>query len=188
MNVYDFDETIYKRDSSKDFIIFLYMKKPSLVFKTAFKSFIALIKYYLLHKGDKEEMKEILFSPLLSFDNKEEIIKEFWDKNEKDIKEFYLNQRKDDDLIISASPTFLIKEICDRLNIKYMASPLNIDTMKFEGRNCYGEEKVKRFKEVYNEDIDEFYSDSLSDKYLAHISKKAYLVDKDRIIDWPKRD
>ena len=45
-----------------------------------------------------------------------------------------------------------------------------------------GEEKVKRFYEIYpKEIIDEFYSDSYSDLPLANISKKAFLIKKGQI-------
>ena len=53
------------------------------------------------------------------------------------------------------------------------------------GENCYGEEKLKRLKQEYSDFIiNEFYSDSLSDSYLAEISKKSFIVDKKNIYEW----
>lgn len=184
MNVYDFDKTIYINDSSVDFIKSLYFKKPYLIFTCGFKSLIAGIKYFL-HLYSKEDAKEVFFSILKHFNNREDIINEFWDKHQNGIKEFYLKQKRDDDLIISASPLFLIEPICKRLKINYIASPLNLETIKYEGKNCYGEEKVIQFKKYYNKEIEEFYSDSLSDSPLALIAKKAYLVSKSNIKEWP---
>ena len=31
MNVYDFDKTIYRRDSSTDFILYLFRRRPALL-------------------------------------------------------------------------------------------------------------------------------------------------------------
>ena len=69
-----------------------------------------------------------------------------------------------------------------------MASPLDLNTLKYEGKNCYGEEKVNVFKKYYDSQIDEFYSDSISDEPLALLAKKAYIVDKNEIKDWPRKD
>ena len=187
MNVYDFDKTIFYKDCSTEFIKFLYFKKPYLFLKYGFKTFIAALEFFVFKVGRKEDAKEVFFEVFKHF-NKEEVIKEFWDKNEKGIKPFYLKQRKDDDLIISASPTFLIEPICKRLNINYLASPINLDTLKYEGNNCYGEEKVIEYRKHFNEEIDEFYSDSLSDTPLANIAKKAYLVKGDKIEKWPRKE
>lgn len=94
---------------------------------------------------------------------------------------------KDTDLIISASPDFLILPICKRLNVRGIASKVNPQTGELLGPNCRGEEKVKRFNEVYpNETIDDFYSDSLSDLPLASIAHHAYLVKNQKICSWPR--
>jgi len=66
-----------------------------------------------------------------------------------------------------------------------MASRVNKENGKYTGENCYGEEKVKRFYEFFeNEKIDTFYSDSLSDTPLKEIAKDAYIVQKEKLIKW----
>ena len=91
-----------------------------------------------------------------------------------------------DDVIISASPTFLLEPICKRLHINYLiASEVDKYTGKYDGTNCYGVEKVKRFNKIFpNSSIDNFYSDSLSDTPLAKLSKHAFLVSNNKIINW----
>lgn len=117
--------------------------------------------------------------------NPEIDIKMFWDTHEKNIKGWYLKQKKDDDIIISASPEFLLNPICERLGIKNLtASKVDVHTGKYSGVNCHGEEKVRLFRELYGGEIDEFYSDSRSDTPLAEISKKAFMVKGDKIEDW----
>lgn len=185
MNVYDFDKTIYIHDSSVDLVFYLLGKKPWLFFPYLPKALRGVFRYKVLGKS-KEVMKEDLFSIFSYFDDREKLIEEFWDCHEKGIKSFYLLQKKDDDLIISASPAFLIGPICKRLHIQALASPLDIDTLRYSGNNCHGEEKVKRFREYTREEVNEFYSDSLSDSPMAQIAKKAWLVKGETIKEWPK--
>ena len=111
--------------------------------------------------------------------NVDEYIIEFWNKNDFKIKDWYLKQKKEDDLIISASPYFLLIEITRRLKINNLiASNVNKKNGEFLSKNCYGEEKVKRFKEEYKGlKINNFYSDSLSDKPMMNIAKNSFLVD-----------
>ena len=69
-----------------------------------------------------------------------------------------------------------------------MATVVDPKTGKHTGLNCHGEEKVKRFYQMFpNAEIDEFYSDSLSDTPLALEAKRAFLVKGDQILDWPKK-
>ena len=54
-----------------------------------------------------------------------------------------------------------------------------------EGENCHDTEKVRRFRALYPDaEIDEFYSDSLSDSPLAELAGKAFLVKKGRLSEW----
>ena len=88
-------------------------------------------------------------------------------------------------MIISASPEFLLKPICKKLGIKYLiASRVDPSTGMYLGENCYGEEKVRRFKKQFDTKPEEFYSDSLSDAPMANIAEKAFLVDDDILIPW----
>ena len=185
MNVYDFDGTIYKGDSSVDLIKMLIFKKPIKSFPYLFKFLGAVIKYKR-KKIKKEEMKENFFAIFSLFDNREDIIKEFWDKHQHKLKDYYYKQKRDDDVIISASPEFNISYISNKLGVKCIASKLNLDTLKYEGLNCHGPEKINRFvKEFGTTDvIDKFYSDSHYDIPLAKCAKEAYLVKGNKINKW----
>lgn len=183
MNVYDFDGTIYDGDSSIDFYLFS-LRKNIKIIKYLPKQIKAII-LYKLKKIDKTMMKETFFSFLKDI-NVEEYLSEFWTKHEKNIKKWYLDKKEDDDVIISASPEFLLEPICKKLNIKKLiASKVNKLNGKFEGANCKGEKKVEFFREkIKDKEINNFYSDSKSDQPLADISKKAYFVKGNKIIDW----
>lgn len=185
MNAYDFDGTIYNGDSSMDFLMFLMKKKPlrSLLRIPLFaRSFFA----YKSGTIKKEVMKEVFFSLILMFDNREEMIGEFWKSHKKNIKKFYYETRKDDDVIISASPEFLIRPVADEFGFTLIASPIDLRTGRYTGINCHGEEKIRRLKEIYGDDvvIEDFYSDSLVDLPMAKFAKRAFMVNGDRITEW----
>lgn len=185
MNVYDFDDTIYDGDSTFNFYKFCLRRKPWLILGL-WRVFVPFV-LYLLGKGSKTEFKEKIYESFIPKIDLESYLEKFWDKNMSKIKKFYLDTQKDDDIIISASPYFLLKPCIDKLGIKYLyASKVDAKTGKYDGINCHGEEKVRRFEKAgfSKSDVDEFYSDSLSDTPLAEISKKALMVQGEKLIPW----
>jgi len=183
MNVYDFDKTIYNGDSSVDFYLFVLCRMPYLVVLLPFQIWGMML--YLFGIYSKEKMKEAFFvfvryipvSKMTSF---------FWKRNSKKIKNWYLQQKQDSDVVISASPEFLLDPIvCGYLGVKLIASKIDPVNVKYIGKNCYGEEKVLQFNKIYpRESIDSFYSDNKSDASLAHIAKNAFLVRGNIIKKW----
>ena len=101
----------------------------------------------------------------------------------------FLDQQKPDDMIISASPEFLLKPICEKLGIQHLiASKVDVRTGKFSGENCRGKEKVRRLAAEYGSAyIDQFYSDSHSDLPLAQLADQAFLVKKGSVTKWEIR-
>lgn len=183
MNVYDFDGTLYKGDSSKDFILFLIRKKPSLIFKMP----NIMLKFFA-YSNDKKRAKEIAFS-ILKYVNAELYLEEFWNKYfSKKIVTWYKSMAKSYDMIISASPEFLLEPACRRLNIKSLiGTRMAVKSGAIYGENCKGEEKVRRLQERKIYEIDQFYSDSFDDQPLANIAKQAFLVMPDgTFLNWPK--
>ena len=66
-----------------------------------------------------------------------------------------------------------------------MASRVDRQTGFYDGINCHGKEKVRRFYEVFPDGkIDEFYSDSYSDSPLAEIADKAFMVNGEKVTKW----
>ena len=188
MNIYDFDKTIYDGDSTTNFYKFCLRKRPWIALGLL-RALVPLASFYIFGKGTKTAFKEQIYRGFLPKikDKREEYLAEFWEKNYSKIKQFYLDTQKEDDIIISASPLFVVKPCIDKLGIKYLyASNVDPETGIYEGINCHGEEKVRRFEEAgfKKEDADEFFSDSLSDTPLAEISKKAYIVIGERLVPW----
>ena len=183
MNVFDFDETIYYGDSTRAFVFWCFKKHPKTLLYIP-KIAVSSAAFYIFHIGTKTQFKEKMYSFLKAGDGEKDVA-EFWSENLKNIKPFYKKLHKDDDLIISASPEFLLKPLEKKLNITVIASVVDIKTGKYDGLNCYHEEKVKRFRQLYPDgQIDSFYSDSYSDEPLALLAKRAYIVKGDDITDW----
>ena len=145
MNVYDFDKTIYNGDSSVDFYLYCLKKNPLILMYLPIQLFAIIL--YKLKLKNKKYMKEKFFSFLKKINNVDKVVEEFWNKKRKKIKKWYLDQKKNTDIVISASPEFLLNPICKELKVnKLIASKVNKNNGKFESENCRGEEKVKRFK------------------------------------------
>ncbi len=184
MNVYDFDKTIYDGDSTADFYLFS-LKRHKRIVTLAPSLFGAVVRFYVFKKGSKTDFKQVMYR-FLRFCDIDRDVSDFWEINQKKIKKYYLEQKKSDDVIISASPEFLLEPIADKLGISaLMASRVDKHTGIYDGVNCHGKEKVRRFYEKFPDGrIDEFYSDSYSDSPLAEIADKAYLVKKEELTEW----
>ena len=189
MNVYDFDKTIYPTDCAIDFCLWCIKRHP----KLWFTYFPGLVKVMVQRKLGKvpEYLKHRKFlSYLTMIDDFEEQIEKYWNKNEKRISSWYLEQKKEDDLIISASPDCLIEPIANRLGVKFMATEYDREFGVFTNNLMYAKEKARYIFDHGFPVIDNFYSDSLSDTPLALCAEKAYLV-KDKastVVDWPDLD
>ena len=174
INVYDFDKTIYDGDSSIDFYLFCLKKNKKILLALPVQVYGLIL--YILGIKDKTFFKEKVFSFLKYIDTIDIYIKEFWKENYKKIKDWYFDQKEKTDVIISASPEFLLKPLEKSLKVKVIASNVDKKTGKFLSKNCYGREKVKRYYEETNKKIKEFYSDSYSDKPMMLEAKEAYMV------------
>lgn len=187
MNVFDFDKTIYDGDSTADFCLWLIRRYPSV--SLDFISNLGVVLRYKFGKISKTEMKQSLYKCFRRVPDMDKELALFWDRHIKNIEKWYLDIKQDDDVIISASPEFLLTECCRRLGIKHlMASRVDRKTGKYDGLNCYGAEKPKRFDAYFGESerekIENFYSDSYSDAPLAVIAKKAYLIKNHTPTEW----
>ena len=182
MNVYDFDETIYDGDSTVDFYKYCLRKKPYIIFRFPL---ITAVRF-LLDQRKKLLFKERFYRFLRAFDDIDETVERFWDGHEKNIKRWYLQNRRDDDVVISASPEFLLEPVCRRLEISVLlASRVDKRTGLYSGENCWGDEKVRRFYERFeNGRIENFYSDSYSDTPLARLAGRAYIVKGETLYAW----
>ena len=109
----------------------------------------------------KTKMKEKLYKFLNSFKDGEidKVVKKFWSGHKKNIYDWYYDKKNSSDVIISASPRFLLEHICDELKVNLICSEVDKKNGDYIGLNCWGEEKVNRFyKEYPRGKINKFYS------------------------------
>lgn len=186
MRVYDFDKTIYAGDSTVHFFLFLLRRHPSLSRYLP----AGALAFARFQWGDwsKTRFKERLYRLFQGVPNIDAEVHAFWQLHRDGIKAFYMAQQARDDVIISASPTFLLAPICAELGISHLlASKVDPQTGAYEGENCWGAEKVRRFLEAGHQlsEMTDFYSDSLSDAPLAMRAQRAWFVTGERISPWP---
>jgi len=180
VNIYDFDHTVYDGDSSVDFYWFVLCRKPYIIVFLPFQ--ILGIVLFLFGIYSKERMKEMFFI-FIRYIPLEIMTANFWECSRRKIKSWYLQQKLDSDVIISASPEFLLEPlVCGYLGVALIASRIDTSTGKYIGKNCFGEEKVRRLYEMYpSTEVDDFYSDSYSDEPLARIARNSFLVRNNKI-------
>ncbi len=184
MNAYDFDQTIYDGDATVDF--FMHCVRRHSGVRRFLPSLIGPGIRFLLGKLDKTQWKQVFFGFLARVPEVELEVLLFWDRHDQDIKQLYLSRKRPDDLIISASPEFLLRPICQRMGVKSLiASRVDRLTGKYSGLNCHGDEKLRRLlAEMPGVQIDTFYSDSPSDAPLASIARRALLVKGNKLYEW----
>ena len=185
MRVFDFDNTVYNGESALDFFIYYLKKFPLQVAKYIPEFASGVIKYKRGSLSIDEALQSyssIFKDCCRRFDDIPAEIERFWDKNAHNVKQFYLDMKQPDDVILSASPEVVLKVICSRIGVKnVIGSQLDIEKGEIHSI-CYRENKIGRFKEHYPDTvIDEFYTDSFNDKPFMDISNDVYLVKKNKI-------
>ena len=173
MNVYDFDKTIYPRDSTAEFYLWCLRRYPACR-KTLGCTALA---FFLMgtRLKTKTRCKEIFYRFLRHVPSDAPML--FWQEHIGFIRPWFHEQRGVDDLVISASPEFLLRPAAQMLEFALIASPVEQDTGKYNGENCHGAEKVRRFRAIYGDtEVDGFWSDSRSDAPMAGLARRAFLV------------
>lgn len=171
---FDFDNTIYRGDSSLDFYLFNIRNKPLILRYLPYQLYHIVL--YILRIESKTRCKSALFCFLRDINNLSKSVDHFWKKNEVKVQAWYTNRHRKNDIIVSASPDFLIKPIGKRLGVKEIIATRMDHHGIIDGENCHGTEKVKRLKTQGYIRFVEAYSDSMSDKPMLAMAKDSYYV------------
>lgn len=187
MNTYDFDKTVFYPDSSCCFFMYCLRRYPSAVWRTL-PGTLSTALAYARKKLRTKELKEQTFSFLRYIPDVDRAVSDFWRLRRGNMQDWYLRQKRDDDLVISASPEFLLRPICRELGVRLIATPMDKSSGRILGENCHDAEKVRRFQAEYPGAHTEcFYSDSLSDSPMARLADRAYIVKRGRLSPWPEK-
>lgn len=185
VNVYDWDKTIFPVDSTAAFIRWCFRRHPLRMLRIL--RVVPVLPGFFLHRVSKTRMKEKLYGFLRGIPDIDAEVQAFWDANFHRVHKWYLAQARPDDIVISASPEFLISVPAGRLGVRLLASRVDKHTGKTTGENCSNVEKVRRLREAYPDvTIAKFYSDSYIDDPLAQIADEAFLVRGETLLPWAK--
>ncbi|MBQ8952721.1 MAG: haloacid dehalogenase-like hydrolase [Clostridia bacterium] len=186
MNVYDFDKTIYARDTTEQFYLWCLKRWPKIARRWPAVLWAAL--RLGLHLTDKTGFKDVFLRFLQDVPQPDREIERFWDENMPLIHKWYLSQRREDDVVITASPAALVCPACRRLGIEnVLGSPVDIATGRYAGPNCHGVEKVRAFEKAFpGARVDRFYSDSMNDAPMAALATEAFMVRGEKLAPWPQ--
>ncbi|WP_067140137.1 HAD-IB family phosphatase [Oceanivirga salmonicida] len=180
--IYDFDKTIYSKETSIYFMLFYIKKHPERILKVL----KFLIKFIFSFKNSElKNIKNAFFEFIdkKNIDKLNDEIIEFWSSQEKNFFPYFKNEiiknKKEADILIliSASPDFLLEPIYTKLGFDILIAT-KFKNFKIVGNNCKGIEKLNRLNELGEFEVLSFYSDSMSDKPLFDIAKNKYSIDK----------
>ena len=180
IDIFDFDKTLVPFDSGSLFWIYCLIHNPWIVICVPYL-LVMMIPFFLGIK-DLTYAKKHLFCYVRMI-NLEKNVKKFWDKHEKDVFEWFRKENRERPaVVISASPDFLLKDICSRLEVdKLICTRHSSENGAIIGLNCKDEEKVRR----YNEEISgckviNVSSDSLkSDRPIFSLGENCFHIQKD---------
>ena len=189
MDAYDWDLTIFRNDSTAGFFLFCMRRYPAVRRYAGVALRIALRHYS--GKPPIPEEKQSFYRYLAKVPDVAAAVKEFWGRNRHLIGSPAMPVHpKPGDVVISAGGYFLLQDICDELGLHLIATHLDPMTGQLSGIDCYGEEKVRRFREEFGDDarVSTWYSDSMSDAPMAALADRAFLVRRKGLVPWPGQD
>ena len=113
MNVFDFDNTIYRGESFVDLFIMVLKKDPTLLKNVPHMvSGVAQYKLGTLRLETALEKYAGIFEEYVSgLDDLDSLVNEFWDRHIHKVKPFYMDVKSEDDIVISASPEIVIADL-----------------------------------------------------------------------------
>ncbi|MDE6659671.1 MAG: haloacid dehalogenase-like hydrolase [Eubacterium sp.] len=158
IDIYDFDKTIVPFDSGSLFVIYCVIHYPWILICLPIISVTGLLKLLKLISFTTFKKSCFMFVPLIPI---KKAVKKFWDKYEEDVFDWWLEKDKRNFVVISASPDFLLEDISERLSFNHLISTRHNKRGIIIGQNCRGEEKVRRFNEMFqNVKVVDVFSDS----------------------------
>ena len=162
MTGYDFDRTIYRGYSFIDFYFFCLRRRFWLALVFPFQVLFGVLTLSFTRR----RLKQVFCLFLLFIPDVDREMKAFWDRAQGKIGQWYLDQHREDDIVISASPR------------------LSARTGKVFGENIFGKAKAAAFRARFpGQRLEAFYTDSHTDFHMKEVSDKIYHVTKKGIAE-----
>lgn len=181
---FDFDGTITSKDSLLEFIKYA---KGDMAFYTGFALHAPVLIAYKMQIISNHRAKEIMLKyffgsmPVNEFEqlcerfNKERMPLLIREKAMKEIKK--LQDHGADVVVVSASPENWLLQWCSQIGVECIATKMLVNenriTGRIDGKNCHGQEKVRRIRERFN--LDNYsavycYGDTPGDRYMLSLA------------------
>ena len=182
MDVYDFDGTLYRGDSTADFLRWCVRRHPRTV-RALPRAAVAATACFGLHAIDKTQFKRALYRFLPLVPDMDREVERFWAVHEARIGGPC--SPRPGDAVVSAGPEFLLRDVCASRGLELIASQVDPHTGRVLGPNCSGREKAARYRARYGDaPVERFFSDSLDDAPMADLAQKAFLVQNGELAAW----
>ena len=186
MNAFDFDNTVFRPDSSHAFCMYCLRRYPRMMFRNVSANVSPLVAFLSGKNTDAAPLKERIFSFLQYIPDVDSLVQDFWAQNHDGFQPWYLEMKQQTDVLISASPEFLLRPAAEYLGVNLIATPMDPHSGRILGRNCHDQQKLVRFRQEYPDaSVEAFYSDSLTDAPMAEIAERAFFVTNKGPVPWP---
>lgn len=185
IDVYDFDGTIYDGDSTVDFLLFCLRRRPALLFSLAGTAPDTL--RLALGRSDLTRFKSAIFGALARKIDLTAEAERFWahPDTQRKLGAWFRQTPRDLPLVVaSASPEFELAHAVPLLgDVTLIGTRCDARTGALVGKNCKGEEKIRRIAERMGEfTVRAMYTDSAkADAPLLAIAREKYLVTHGRV-------
>lgn len=189
--VFDFDKTLFNKDSIIEFTKYIYTQRPYLSFFILIQLFWLLFYWFRIISTKSFQQKFFGYLMFISEKKIKSYIDSFWkihfpvnfsSKLLERIEQF--NTENIITVVVSASPNFLVQPLKNKLSVDYVITTnfeLHLKKYLIKGENCRGLEKIKRLKQLFNENdfiILEAYSDNKDDMELLKLANKGFIINK----------
>jgi phosphatidylglycerophosphatase C len=192
--VFDFDKTLFKKDSFLSIYKFIVIKYPIRFIFLPIQVLSGAL--YWLKILDAKTFKSYFLFYL--YNMKLEILaanlEEFWSQNQQFNQELLsciqtLNNSGITTVVVSASPTLFLKKACKDLGIKHVIGTeltYQNGNYKIAGKNCRGREKISRLLSFFEDDIEIIwaFSDNKDDQDLLNMSKNSFWIKNGKLINY----
>ena len=192
IDVYDFDGTIYDGDSTVDLVLFCLRRHPALL--TGLPGLLPRLAGALTGRISLTAFKTALFTRMAARIDLAAESELFWldARTQAKLGKWFQDTPRDLPVVIaSASPEFELCHAARLLGVDMLiGTRANAATGELTGKNCKGEEKIRRIEEAMGPfTVRAMYTDSVkSDGPLLDIAKEKYLVRHGKVQRLPDDD
>ena len=181
-DLYDFDRTVYRYDCESRFYLFCLLRRPYILPLLPYQMLCVLFRFTL---NDRLKWMTRFFC-YLRFVDAHKLIERFWQREQHNIRDFFLvKNRVRPAVICSESPFFLLEPIKRMYEVDIIiGTALDMKTLRSSGKIMRGENKVDAVKTLLPDAVfHSAYTDRPElDKPLLSLANNRFHVNKDGVI------